>query len=94
VEPVSASVACNAFPYTFKFFAELTTNGPAAVSWRWELSTGETSPAETILFAEADTRPVQDAYRVSGPGDYWVRLHVLTPNEMSQQVDFRMSCTP
>jgi hypothetical protein len=94
VEPVSASVACNAFPYTFNFSAELTTNGPAAVSWRWELSTGETSPAETLIFAEADTKSVQDSYRVSGPGDYWVRLHVLSPNEMSQKVEFSMSCTP
>jgi hypothetical protein len=94
VEPVSASVGCDAFPYIFNFFAELTTDGPAAVSWRWEWSTGDASPPVTLLFAEAETKAVQGSYRVSGPGDYWVRLHVLSPNEMSQQAEFRMSCTP
>lgn len=94
VEPVSASIDCNAFPYTFSVRGEMTTNGPAAVTWQWEWSTGEASAPKTLLFAEAGTQAVQNVYQVNGPGDYWARLHVLSPNEMSQQVEFRMSCTP
>jgi len=93
VEPSRITVACSAFPQVFGFVGEITTNGPAVVTWRWEVNTGN-GPDHTLTFESAGTKTVQEFYRVNGANDYKVKLHVLGPNEMSDEADFFALCTP
>lgn len=94
VEPNRISVDCTQFPQTFFFEAEITTNGPTVVSWQWEASTGAVSDVGDIVFEAAGTQVINDYYQVNGPNDYWVKLHVLAPNEWIEQANFRASCEP
>lgn len=73
--------------------AEISTNGPALVTWRWEMSTGEVTEAGTLIFEEADTQVVQKSVVVYSPNDYWGQLHVDAPNEIITQVKFIANCT-
>ncbi len=93
VEPNRAVVACTQFPQTFFFEAEITVNGPTLVNWRWEASTGALSDVGTIAFNEAGTKVINEFYQVGGPNDYWVKLHILNPNVLTEQANFRVSCT-
>ncbi|MBM3123870.1 MAG: SH3 domain-containing protein [Chloroflexi bacterium] len=94
VEPNRVVVDCTQFPQTFFFEAEVAANGPALVNWQWEASTGVTSDVRTLLFDEAGTKVINEYYQVGGPNDYWVKLHILHPNEMTSQVNFRATCGP
>lgn len=93
VEPSRITVACSAFPQVFGFVGEITTNGPAVVTWRWEVNTGN-GPDQILTFESAGTKTVQEFYRVNGANDYRVKLHVFGPNEMSDDADFFALCTP
>jgi uncharacterized protein YgiM (DUF1202 family) len=93
VEPSKITVACGAFPQVFGFVAEITTNGPAVVTWRWEVNTGN-GPDQVLTFESAGTKTVQEFYRVNGANDYKVKLHILGPNEMGDEADFFALCTP
>jgi len=94
VEPNRVVVNCSQFPQTFFFEAEIAANGPALVNWQWEASTGVTSDLRTLVFEEAGTKVVNEYYQVGGPNDYWVKLHILSPNELVEQANFRAACTP
>jgi uncharacterized protein YraI len=93
VEPSRLTVSCSAFPQVFSFIAEITTNGPAVVTWRWEVNTGN-GPDQTLTFEGAGIKTVQEFYRVNGANDYNVKLHVLGPNEMIDGANFFALCTP
>jgi hypothetical protein len=93
VEPAKITVACSAFPLVFGFVGEITSNGPAVVTWRWEIKTGN-GPEQTLIFESAGTKTVQEFYRVNGANDYNVKLHVLGPNEMIAEANFFAICTP
>jgi len=94
VEPNRIVVNCNEFPQTVFFEALVTTNGPTLFTWRWENSLGVTSDDGTLVFEEAGTQAINEFYQINAPNDYWVRLHVLTPDERFEQVNFPVSCTP
>lgn len=94
VDPPHRSVACNAFPQTFYITAEITVNGPAVVTWRWEVSTGEVTADGTLTFTEAGSQVVENYYQTPGANDYTVRMHVLSPNDVSGEIHFRVDCTP
>jgi hypothetical protein len=93
-EPDRIVVNCSQFPQTVFFEAQITTNGPALMTWRWEASTGAISDVGTLVFEEAGTQVINEFYPVNAPNEYWVKLHILTPNDMIQQVNFPVSCTP
>ena len=93
VEPGHIVVNCEQFPQTIFLEAEITTNGPAFVTWRWEASTGAVSNDSTLVFKEAGTQLLNDYYQFGEPNDYWIRLHILAPNERSEQVNIPVSCT-
>lgn len=93
VEPNRIAVNCDQFPQTVFFEAEVTTNGPALFTWRWEASTGVSSDDDTLIFEEAGTQIINKFYQINAPNEYWVKLHVLTPNERVEQVNFPVSCT-
>jgi hypothetical protein len=94
VEPQRVTVACENFPQFVLFVAEVTVNGPSLVNWRWEISTGETTEAQTLLFEQAETKILQKSFVIERPNDYWVRLHINAPNEKAEQANFVANCTP
>lgn len=94
VEPNRIVVNCDQFPQTVFFEALITTNGPALLTWRWEVSTGVISDVGTLIFEEAGTQAINEFYQINAPNSYWVKLYVLTPNELVEQVNFPVSCTP
>jgi len=94
VEPVRILVNCDQFPQTVFFEAMITANGPTLMTWKWEASTGVSSNEGTMIFEEAGTKNINDYYQIGAPNDYWVKLHILTPNERVEQVNFPVSCTP
>lgn len=94
VEPNRIVVNCSQFPQTVFFEAQITTNGPTLFTWQWEVSTGVTSDVGTMIFEEAGTQVINEYYQINTPNEYWVRLHVLTPNQQVEEVNFPVSCTP
>jgi hypothetical protein len=94
VEPNRILVGCSQFPQTVFFEAQVTTNGPTLLTWKWEASTGVVSDVGSLVFEEAGTQAINEYYRINGPNDYWVKLYILTPNERVEQVNFPVNCTP
>ena len=94
VDPARLLVACDQFPQFVALSADITTDGPALVTYRWEMSTGEVSAQRTIAFEESTTQKVGETYQAPGPNDYSVSLHVLGPNDISEKADFRVLCNP
>jgi hypothetical protein len=94
VDPPGLNVACDAFPQSIIISAFITTNGPAIVIWRWESSTGKTSPENNLLFEEGGTKMVQDYYQVDGVNDYSLQVRTIVPNVVIGQTTFKVICTP
>jgi SH3-like domain-containing protein len=94
VEPSRIVVNCDQFPQTIFLEAEVTSNGPAFVTWRWEASTGVSSSDAILVFEESGTQVINDYYQIAAPNEYWINLHILAPNEWVEQVKFPVSCTP
>ena len=92
-EPDRIVVKCSQFPQTVFFEADITTNGPALMTWQWEASTGAVSDVGTLVFQEAGTQVINEFYPINAPNEYWVKLHILTPNDVVKQVNFPVSCT-
>jgi hypothetical protein len=93
-EPDRIVVGCSQFPQTIFLEAEITTDGPAYVTWRWEASTGASSDNVILVFEEAGKQVINDYYQIGAPNEYWVKLHITTPNEIIEQVNVPVSCTP
>jgi len=94
VEPTRIVVNCNEFPQTVFLEALITTNGPTLFTWRWETSIGVTSDDGALIFEEAGTQAINEFYQLNAPNDYWIRLHVLTPEERFEQVNIPVTCSP
>jgi hypothetical protein len=94
LEPTRIVVNCDQFPQTVFFEAEITVNGPTYMTWRWEASTGVSSTDGLLVYGEAGTKIINDYYQIAAPNEYWIQLHILTPNESVTQVAFPASCTP
>jgi uncharacterized protein YraI len=92
-EPDRIVVNCNQFPQTIFLEAEVTSDGPTFVTWRWEASTGVSSDNVILVFEEAGMQVINDYYQIGGPNDYWIKLHITTPNEIIEQVNIPVSCT-
>jgi hypothetical protein len=93
-EPDRIVVNCSQFPQTIFLEAEITANGPAYVTWKWEASTGASSEEALLIFEGAGKQVINDYYQVGAPNDYWIKLHILAPNELVQQVNIPVNCTP
>lgn len=93
-EPERIVVGCGQFPQTIFLEAELTTNGPTFVTWKWEASTGVSSENTIMVFEGAGTQLINDYYQIGTPNEYWIKLHILEPNQITRQVNIPVSCTP
>ncbi len=94
VEPNRIVVNCDQFPQTVFFEAEITTNGPTLLTWQWEASTGVVSDVGTLIYEQSGMQVINEFYRINAPNEYWVKLKILSPNEITEQVSFPVSCTP
>ena len=94
VAPPSLNVSCVAFPQYITVNADIITNGPTTVTWRWETSEGESISADPILFLEAGPQSDFVYYRIGTAKDYWIQVHILSPNDMAGRVIFKATCTP
>ena len=93
-EPDRIVVGCDKFPQTIFLEAEITTDGPTFVTWKWEASTGVSSENVILVFEEAGTQVINDYYQIGAPNEYWIKLHILEPNVITEQVNIPVSCTP
>jgi len=91
VDAVVAFTACGSSnDVTFK--GTITTNGPATVTYRWEVSGDkrEIMPEETIEFTEAGMqKPNSDVFSADC-GNYSVSLRVTDPTETSAEKMFKI----
>jgi len=94
VDPVLMNVGCNSFPQTVDVKAQIVANGPTLVTWRWETSAGDVSPEVTLLFDSEGQKEVQTVLTVWNANDYWVKLHVLKPNDKNDSAIFKVTCVP
>jgi hypothetical protein len=94
IDPPSLNVGCTSFPHYVTVSAEITTNGPATVTWRWETSAGETINGDGLLFFEFGSQGVFTTYRINAARDYWIQLHVLSPNDRTSRSTFKATCVP
>lgn len=94
VDPPVINVACDALPQVVTINVEITTSGPATVTWHWESSAGVVSPDKTVLFEAGDTKSVQDYYQVDKISDYVITAQTTLPNIMTGQAGLRVVCTP
>jgi uncharacterized protein YraI len=93
-EPTRIVVGCSQFPQTIFLEAEVTTNGPAFVTWKWEASTGVSSQEVIMVFEQAGTQLINDYYQIGAPSDYWIKLHILSPTQITREVKIPVNCTP
>lgn len=94
VDPPAMNVACGAFPQVVILSAQITTSGPAIVTWRWESSTGTVSEEKNLLFEEGTTKTVQEFYQVNSANDYSIQIRTLLPNVLIGQANFKVTCEP
>jgi hypothetical protein len=97
---IDASVSVNVAPggvcpgpISLAFSGSITTNGPATVTYRWEIrgDTTLTSSSESHVFAKADTWTFSSDHLHLSCGSFRVILHILTPNDFRAEKRFRLS---
>ncbi|HLA08499.1 MAG TPA: SH3 domain-containing protein [Anaerolineales bacterium] len=94
IQPPVINVACDGFPLVVTINIQITTSGPATVTWRWETDTGDFSAEESLLFEEGGTKSVQDLYQVKSARDYTIFVRTYQPNEFMGNAVFKATCTP
>lgn len=94
IEPERIFILCNQFPQTIFFESEIITNGPALVTWRLETSAGHISAENTMIFEKFDTQTANGYYEIPVAGDYWIKMHILKPNDVTETLNFPANCVP
>ena len=91
VDSVVKFTACGG-PNDVTFKGTITTNGPATVTYRWEVS-GDVQkgmPEETIEITEAGTRKVSTDAFTADCGNYSIKLRVTEPDEIAVEKTFKI----
>jgi hypothetical protein len=94
VDPPSLNVSCTAFPQYITVNADIVTNGPTTVTWHWETSEGQSIGANSLLFLETGSQGDFMYYKINTAKDYWIQVHILSPNDITGRVTFKANCTP
>ena len=94
IDPSSMNVSCTAFPQYVTVNADITTNGAATVTFRWETSEGESISANSLLYLEAGSQGAFIYYKITSAKDYWVQVHILSPNDTTGRALFKATCAP
>ena len=74
------------------FNGTLTVNGPATVTYHWEVNgdAQNTIPDETFQFSESGTQKLVTDFFSADCGDYTVKLVVIGPNETYSEKAFKI----
>jgi len=92
ITTVSPTTWDGARPYTFRCSAMIRVSGACTVTYVWERSDGGSSPQQTEYFTAAGSKEVTTGWPREENGSYWVRVHVLTPNDVvSNQANFTLA---
>jgi len=94
IDPPSLNISCNSFPQYVTVNTDITVNGPATALFRWETSEGETISANSLLFLESGTQSAFIYYKVASAKDYWIDVHILSPNDTTGRATFKATCVP
>jgi len=92
--PLSLNVSCSAFPQYIQVNADITTNGPTIVTWRWETNENEVFDRPTLQYFEAGSQSVFTNYKIAIAKDYWIQVHILAPNNVTSRATFKATCQP
>jgi hypothetical protein len=91
VNPPFVSAPC---PTDIYSEAVITVNGAGTVTYRWEDCEGGIKSTENAYFSSAGSQSVSTWWPVGKSGTFWVRLHVLSPNDTSSnQASFTLNCS-
>ncbi len=90
-DAVVAFIACGS-SNSVTFNGSITTNGPATVTYHWEVSgdVQNTTADETLQFAQAGSQTVTANAFSADCGEYTLTLHVTDPNETSVDKAFKI----
>jgi hypothetical protein len=94
LEAPSVNISCSSFPQYITVTAEIITNGPATVIWRWETSEGEIVEKDPLLYLEGGSQSVLLYYQLNAAKDYWIQAHALSPNDTTGRRVFKVTCLP
>jgi hypothetical protein len=90
--PATVDIPCDYFPYTFDVKFSITVDGKTEVIFQRMRSDGAKAPEEKVIFEKKGQKEFYDYFRVGSPGDYWFRVEVLQPNQISGQASGRVIC--
>lgn len=71
---------------TFTFTGSISATAAGTVRYTWERSDGAWMAEKTLTFTGAGTQTVTDTWTLGSNYNGWVRLHVLSPNDMSSNM--------
>jgi len=95
VDPINDVTAACDGPTAFNPRGAITTNGPATVTYRWEISKDGSyfhgTANATLIFTEAGTQTLNPGADHGGCGNYVVKLIVAGPNAVSAEEPFTIS---
>jgi hypothetical protein len=93
LSPTGKYYSCS--PTTFNFSTTITTNAAGTVSYQWLRSDGSTGATKSLVFDAAGSKTTTASWASVPADNYtrWMKLHVLTPNDISSnQASFTISC--
>ena len=64
----------------FNLTATINANGAGTVTYYWTLSNSTNSPTHTLTFGAAGTKTVVYDWNPGGPGTYWAKVYIDSPN--------------
>ena len=71
----------------------IETNGPTEVRFRFETQQGGAMPNQTVVFETQGEREFSVDYTPTvAAGTYWVRLVVISPNNIQAEGSYRIDC--
>lgn len=74
---ITGPVRC---PPIFNLTADIYANGAGTVTYYWALSNSSNSPTHTLTFGAAGTKTVVYDWNPGGPGTYWAKVYIDSPN--------------
>jgi len=77
------------------FTGTITTNGPTTVTWYFDTQQGDPMAKKTIEFDDFGPQEVTAEF-IPAPvanGEYWVRLIVTDPNEITAEAEYEIDCS-
>ena len=72
----------------------IDVNGPVEVTWHFETQQGGALPSHKLTFAKYGPLTVKDSTYTPAlvAGTYWVKLFVTSPNSLTAQASYTISC--